>query len=164
MSDKPIDVPLVHTPGCEPFGQPVIDLAEVRIKRGNASSRFGRACQHKALIYSQDERRIWCEDCERTIDSFDAFMVVVGQFHPMVNAAKRSLERAREAEGFTISLRAAKVFDRAWRGNQMAVCCPHCRTGLLPEDFLSGGSQVSADIERARRARMLATQQDKEGL
>lgn len=163
MEDKPIDVPLISTPGCEPFGQPVIDLAEMRIKRGNACARRAAPCKHRALIYSQEERRVWCEDCERTIDSFDAFMTLVGKFHPMVNAAKHALERAREAEGFTISLRAAKVFDRAWRGNQMAVCCPHCRTGLLPEDFLSGGSQVSAEIERARRARALQHQENTNG-
>ena len=160
MSDKPIDAPLVSTPGSEPFGQPVIDLAEMRIKRGRSNVSVATPCKHRALIYSQDERRVWCEDCERTIDSFDAFMTVVGQFHPMVNAAKHALRRAKEAEAMTITLRAAKVFDKAWRGNQMAVSCPHCRTGLLPEDFLSGGSQVSAEIERARRGRQALKESD----
>lgn len=148
MSD---DVPLIEIQGGEPFGAPVIDLAEVRIKRGFSDLKVGRPCEHKRLMYSTTERRVWCEDCSRTIDGFDAFMTVTNHFHAMELAAREKLRRAKDAEALTISLRAAKVFDKAWRGNQMAVSCPHCRTGLLPEDFLSGGSQVSADIERARR-------------
>jgi ribosomal protein S27E len=161
MPDK--EIPLIHQPGSEPFGQPVIDLAEVRIRMGYSDHKVGAPCKHHALIYNTTERRIWCEDCERTIDSFDAFMTVVGNFHPMINAAKHALKRAKDAEAQTITLRAAKVFDKAWRGNQMAVSCPHCSTGLLPEDFMSGGSQVSAEIERARRLRSLSNKESGNG-
>lgn len=154
MSDK--DIPLIERPGSTPFGSPVIDLAEVRIRFGVSDRKVGRPCEHKAMVYSATERRVWCEDCERTIDSFDAFHTLTKHFHAMECAAKHKLETARRAEALTINLRAAKVFDKAWRGNQMAVSCPHCSTGLLPEDFISGGSQVSAEIERARRARKAA--------
>lgn len=51
-------------------------------------------------------------------------------------------------------LRAVKALDKAWSGNVMAVDCPHCRWGLLPEDFVTGGiGQQSRELETARRAR-----------
>jgi hypothetical protein len=154
VSDTPNDIPLFADEGGTPFGSPVIDLAEMRIKFGRSDTKVGKPCEHRAVIYSRSERRVWCEDCERTIDTFDAFMTVVAHFHSMEAAAKAKLAAAKTAEALTINLRSAKVFDKAWRGpHQMAVACPHCRGGLLPEDFIHGGSQRSAELERARRAK-----------
>lgn len=155
MDKKPgEDPPLIADEGGTPFGSPVIDLADFRIRFGRRPATAGPKCEHRALIYSRDERRVWCEDCTRTLDSFDAFMIFTAHFHEMEASAQAKLRRAKEAEQSTVHRRSAKVFDQAWGGrHQMAVCCPHCGTGLLPEDFLSGGSQCSAEIERARRAR-----------
>jgi hypothetical protein len=33
--------------------------------------------KHLALVYSTQERRMWCEDRERTIDNFDALMTTI---------------------------------------------------------------------------------------
>lgn len=147
------DVPLIADPMATPFGSPVIDLAEVRIRFGRADRKVGIPCAHKNLTYSREERRVWCDDCERTVDTFDALMTVAAHFHKMEYAAQAKMHRATEALKATVTRRAAKVIDKAWSGNQMAIACPHCRTGLLPEDFENGGSQVSAEIERARRNR-----------
>lgn len=152
MSDN--DIPLIIQDGSTPFGATVIDLAEVRIRFGISDRKAGAPCEHKRMIYSVSERRVWCEDCDRTIDSFDGFMSIVTHFQAMTSAWKDKVRKADEALKAVIGRRAAKIIDKAWSGNEMAICCPHCRTGLLPEDFLSGGgSQVSAEIERARRAR-----------
>ncbi|MGA0604931.1 hypothetical protein ACO2Q0_02940 [Phenylobacterium sp. VNQ135] len=145
--------PLIADEGSTPFGSPVIDFAEMRIKFGRPPQGRIKTCEHKSLIYSTADRRVWCEDCERTVDSFDAFKTLVDHFHAMERAAAGKLRAAKEAVAAVVHRKAAKVFDRAWSGRQMAVCCPHCRRGLLPEDFDHGGSQVSAEIERARRAR-----------
>lgn len=151
MSDK--DIPLIIQDGSTPFGASVIDLAEVRIRFGVSDRKAGRPCEHKKMIYSTSERRVWCEECARTIDSFDGFMSIVNNFQAMTSAWKGKVRKAEEALTAVIHRRAAKIIDKAWSGQQMAICCPHCHTGLLPEDFLSGGSQISAEIERARRAR-----------
>lgn len=145
--------PLKADEGGTPFGTPPIDLAEMRIKFGRPAPGPVKLCEHRTLIYSTSDRRVWCEDCERTVDNFDAFKTVVDHFHAMERQARAKLRNAEEAEKAVIHRRAAKVFDRAWSGRQMAVCCPHCRGALLPEDFQHGGLQVSAEIERARRAR-----------
>lgn len=147
------DVPLIEQEGSRPFGSPVIDLGEMRIRFGLPDPKRGPPCKHRDLLYSPKDRRIWCADCERTVDSFDAFIILTSAFHDMISAARAKMARADQALAATISRRAAKEIDRAWGGHQMAICCPRCGQGLLPEDFEHGVSQVSADIERARRSR-----------
>ncbi len=164
MSDEPInpnDVPIEERPGSTPHSSPVIDLAEVRVAFGLPRST-ARVCRHKALVYNRGERRIWCTDCESTVDPFDAFMTLTTYFHDMESAVRSKLARAIEAEAATLVKRASKNLDRQWNGKHpMAVSCPHCHNGLLPEDFLSGGSAVSRDIEIARRKRAHANKENK---
>ena len=135
------------------FGQ-VVDLAEVRIRQGRTPYKF-KECKHKHLIFCTSERRVWCEDCERTIDNFDAFLIFTRHFEEMEQDARHKISRANEAMKTSVRRRATKELDRAWSGrNEMAVCCPHCHIGLLPEDFADRGSScISAEIERARRRR-----------
>lgn len=147
---KPFDVPLEHDQGSQPFGSPIVDFAGVRVAHGLRKYHH-RTCEHKSLVYNPSERRIWCESCERTIEAFDAFMMVVRNFQDMVRAAEHERQLAREALGMHLVRRAAKAIDRVW-GHKMAPACPHCRKGLLPHDMLSCGS-VSMEIEVARRKR-----------
>lgn len=153
MSDAPKDPPLVAPPNAPIYGASVIELAAVRIQRGETDRLSSRPCEHKSLVYSRSERRVWCSDCERTIDGFDAFLTLTLHFDSMVSAAKSKLARADQALRDTVGRRAAKLIDRAWSGRPMAVSCPHCRVGLLPEDFEHGLSKFSAEFERARRSK-----------
>lgn len=137
-----------------PFGQ-LIDLAGVRMQRGY-SKPSGPRCKHLNLRYCTEkgERRVWCADCERDIDPFDALLVLADHFHEMLSAAHDMRREAAEALKQTARLRATKALDKAWSGRVMAVDCPHCRRGLLPEDFVTGGfGRQSRELELARRAR-----------
>ena len=58
---------------------------------------------------------------ERTIDNFDAFSTLVQHFHEMTRAHDAKMRRAKDAEQAVIHRRAAKVFDKAWSGHEMAV-------------------------------------------
>jgi len=151
MTDRPADVPLMIDPGSTPAGATVVDLSEVRVRWGRTKTGT-KVCEHKKLIYSTTERRVWCEDCERTIDNFDAMMTMVKHFGAMETAARYKLKVAEEAKQATLVRRAAKSLDRTW-GHKMAACCPHCRRGLLPEDFEGGGAAIARDLEIARRKR-----------
>ncbi|WP_132552887.1 hypothetical protein [Rhizobium azibense] len=134
----------------------MIDFGEMRIAFGLPKFHH-KVCKHRRLTYNVAERRVWCQECESTVDGFDAFMLIANHFHAMERAAQAKLARAAEIENATLVKRAAKNLDRSWNGkNPMAVCCPHCRGGLLPEDFQSGGSAVSREIEIARRKRLKA--------
>lgn len=128
----------------------VISLADVRVSRG--WSRPSKVCEHKSLVYSSKDRRIECKDCDQPVEAFDAFMTLCRHFDSMEAAARRREQKTSEALGAVIIRRAAKAMDKAW-GRKMAPCCPHCRTGLLPEDFDTIGSMVGQELERARRRR-----------
>lgn len=151
MSNEPIDPPLVAREDAQPFRAEVIDLDGIRIRWGRPIPG-ARKCEHKHMVYCQDERRVWCENCKRTIDNFDALMVVVYHLENMQREANAKLRAAEEAARHAARLRAVKALDRAWSGNVAAVGCPHCGGGLLPEDFVNGGfSSTSREIEIARR-------------
>ena len=135
---------------CTHFGAEIIDLDGVRIQFGVRKAR-GSRCEHRNMLYSREESRVWCKDCDRTIENFDAFMTLVTHFQDMSRAARRKMEKADEAEKASINRRAAKEIDRAWSGNCMAISCPHCAGGLLPEDFERGVGQRSREMELARR-------------
>ena len=144
--------PIDPRPDSTPRWAEVIDLAEVRVEFGLPRNRHER-CAHRSLTYNVEERRVWCRDCERSIDGFDAFMVLVRNFAAMEQAARAKMTQAEEAKSAHIGRRAAKKLDQAWSGQQMAVGCPHCNGGLLPEDFEHVGMR-SRELELARRARL----------
>lgn len=132
-------------------GVRVIDFGDIRVARG-LSRRPYTGCKHHNLVYDNKERRVWCKDCERDIEPFDAFLSLVENFHAAFGAFERMKQEAEKARAHNIHLIACKELERAWRGRTMAVGCPHCRAGLLPEDFKRGGiSMCSAEIERQRR-------------
>lgn len=139
----------------------VISLADVRVARGWAS--VAKRCEHKSLVYSTQERRIECKDCDQPVDAFDGFMSIVRHFDSMESEARSRERKTKDALSAVIVRRAAKEMDKAW-GRKMAPCCPHCRSGLLPEDFAGGAaSSYGRDYELARRRRAPPPAPDTEG-
>lgn len=116
---------------------PVIDLAGVRVSRGHTPG--GHSCQHANLAYAPHERRVYCQDCKRTVEAFDAFMTLVRNFDAMVRRAQAVQREADEARSAHLHLIAAREAESIWRGRR-AVTCPHCRGGILPEDVTGGRS------------------------
>ena len=148
MADHPIK-PRVDA---KPHVAEVIDLDGVRIQWGLPETRYNERCGHTSLVYSQEERRVWCEDCNRTIENFEAFMVFVHNFQRIEQAASYKMAKADAAMKATIHRRATKAIDKAWSGRVGAISCPHCKGGLLPEDYADGiPSWTSREIELARR-------------
>ena len=133
------------------FGLTVVDLGDIRVARGLSRRPFS-ICEHRNMVYDQKERRIWCKDCERNVEPFDAVVAIAEQ---MDHANKRLLDRAKaikSAEAHSLISRAAKAADKAWREKSMAPACPHCQRGILPEDALNFSS-VNKEWEVARRKR-----------
>lgn len=116
-------------------GVKVIDIGDLRVARGH-SRRPPKLCEHREICYDLDERRVYCSQCEKTIDPFDAFTVLVEQF----SAKERQLDRReaaiKETEAFTVRSRAAKAVDEVWRGHRSLPACPTCKAPLFPEDFV----------------------------
>lgn len=131
-------------------GVKVIDFGDIRVARGLSRRPF-TTCPHKNMVYDNHERRVWCKDCEKNVDNFDAFKALVENFHKAYGQVERLRDEAIAAQEHNLHLIAAKNIEKAWRGRTMAIACPHCRGGLLPEDFQRIGSMCSAEIERQRR-------------
>ena len=132
-------------------GLTVIDIGDVRVARG-LSRRPHSACKHVRLVYDPRERRIWCKDCEKDVDGFDAFQILAERSHAFKAALDKREQQVSEAEAFTARSRAVKELDRFWRSRNHSPCCPHCKRGLLPEDMMRLSS-VGNEYERKRRAR-----------
>ena len=127
----------------------VISFGEAKLKRTH-----GKYCTHDNLTYDPANRIVECRDCERQIDGFDAFMVLVHHHSAAFSKMNAEYRKARELTKARIYTEAARELGRAWSGkNIMAVACPHCERGLLPEDFLSGGTRFSREWEIANRRR-----------
>lgn len=142
--------PPIEAPGFT-CGVNIIDFGELRISRGLSRRPFSM-CRHINMVYDSNERRIWCKDCESNVEAFDAFTGLVENIQIAYDRVNKDRELVNEAKSHNLHLLATKNIEKAWRGRTVAIQCPHCRGGLLPEDFLSPYLEgISAEIERKRR-------------
>ena len=144
MSDRPIE------PQNYSVGVNVVDIGEVRVARGRA--RYSRrCCDHRRMVYDPNERRVWCSNCESTIEAFDAFTALVDMHHVAQNKYSRREEAVKEAEAASIDLIACKNLQKEFRKKSTVPCCPHCNGGLLAEDFNEPIAKKSRALELQRR-------------
>lgn len=129
-------------------GVTVLDFGDIRVARGLSRRPFS-TCKHRRLRYDTRERRIWCADCERDLEGFDAFVVMTEQAHAFAASINERAEQVAEAEQFSLRSRAAKAVDEVWRSKNMVPCCHHCNRGLLPEHFADGvKKKIGKDFAR----------------
>jgi len=144
MTDEPIeDVAYLH-------GVTVIDIGDIRVSRG-MTRRPHSACTHRRMSYDPKERRVWCRDCEKDVDPFDAFVKLTEQYHSAYERLRDEQKQLAEAQQFQCRSVAAKAIDQAWRSRKMVPICPHCKQGLLPQDFVNGIAMMGKDYALARR-------------
>jgi hypothetical protein len=135
-------------------GVKVVDIGDIRVARG-MSRRPASSCPHRQLHYDTHERRVWCADCERDIEGYDAFVLLTERFHAAQARLSEREKRIREAEAHAVVSLAAKEVDKVWRGRNMVPVCPVCGSGLFPEDFKHGtGAAVGRDYGAAARQKM----------
>lgn len=133
-------------------GVRVVDIGDYRVARGMTRRAF-TTCPHHRMVYDNQERRIWCKDCEKDVEGFDAFELLAKSFSRQTAILKAREEKVKEAEAHSIISLAAKVIDKAWRKKKMVPCCPHCQEGLFPEDFKDGAAFVSKSYELEKQRR-----------
>jgi len=118
-------------------GVKVVDIGEARVRRGKTDRPLD-TCRHLRTVFDDDERRIWCKDCESDVDPYDAFKLLVENFDRANQALSKRQREVEESEQATIRSRATKLLDKIWRSRKSVPCCPHCKEGLLAEDFITG--------------------------
>lgn len=127
-------------------GVNVVDIGDIRVARGKTRRPFS-TCRHARLVYDPLERRIWCEDCERDVEPFDAFALLVERY-AHIEMRHQALEKAATA---TLVSRAAKRLDDAFRKRNMVPLCPHCRHAIFPDDVMNGLGMISKELAQKRR-------------
>lgn len=146
MSDEPIEEQAFL------MGVTVVDIGDIRVSRGLTRRPYS-SCHHHRLRYDPKERRVWCADCEKDVDSFDAFVLLTEQFHSAYGDLKARQQKLGEAEQFSARLIATKTIEKAWRSPNMVPACPSCGNGLFPEDFKASPGMLGKDYARARRGK-----------
>jgi hypothetical protein len=141
-------------------GVNVVNIEDLRIARGQAERPY-TACKHRNLSYDQNERRVYCRDCESDVEPFDAFLMLVERW----DAASRSQEQRehaiREAEEHSLVSRASKVMDDEWRKQKTVPLCPHCSIALMPEDVLDKGMRrASKQLTKRKRQQTMEVDND----
>ena len=118
-------------------GVTVIDIGDIRVSRGRTRRPYS-SCGHRRLSYDTQERRIWCRDCEREVEPFDAFERLVEAYARAHAQLQKRREELEQVENFRARSLAARQMDKAWQKRKTVPACPHCHQGLLPEDFKHG--------------------------
>jgi len=151
LGDFTVDKPPVSEEDYR-YGVKVVSIGDLRVARGK-TRRPVSTCKHKSVVYDQTERRVYCKDCEQEIDPFDAFMNAVEYFDDANKRLQRRADEIKEVENFTLRRRASKAMDQAWRRKNMVPCCVNCGKGMLPEDYVTVGSQVCREWAEAAKKR-----------
>lgn len=128
-------------------GVTVVNIGDVRVARG-LSRRHHSSCTHRNMLYDQQERRVWCPDCEHDIEGFDAFLCLLEGYDHAIKSVERREESIGQLEKFKLRTIAARKMEEAWRHQKMVPACPHCGNGLFPEQFKNGMSMLSKDYAR----------------
>lgn len=134
------------------FGPKVVHIEDLRVARGK-TRRPASSCRHRQLVYDDNERRVWCQDCEQDVEPFDAFIQTCEVFQKAAARINKRSSDLAEAETFQLRSRAAKVMDEAWRRKNMAPLCPHCSTAILPEDVAGGVALTGKQLVLAARGK-----------
>ncbi len=130
----------------------VVDIGEFRVRHGRTPYKAEKTlCRHLHLIVSQSERRVWCEDCQKTIEPMDAVISFFNQWSQMEEHYRYLHSKVSDGLSATLNRRASKAVDKVWGGGN-AISCPHCHKGILPEDIGDCvPSWSSREYEIARR-------------
>lgn len=134
-------------------GVTVVDIGDIRVARG-FSRRSHSSCPHARVVYDKAERRIWCRDCERDVEPFDAYTQLIEQYHRAYDELTTRQAQLVEAEAFQVRTLAAKAMDEAWRSRSTVPACPHCHQGLFPEHFKNGAGKVGREFALARLGKL----------
>lgn len=116
-------------------------------------------CDHKHIELDARGDIVRCVKCGVQLSAFWALEMLSDEYNRALGKLKRDREALAKAKESEIHLLAARKVESVWRSRSMVPACPHCGTGILPEDGL-GSSRINREIELRRRA--AATSKEKE--
>ena len=143
----------------------VVPFADMVFKLRGARLPKDDRCEHKKITLDDNGGIVTCDECGRQLDAYLMLRRMCekwGDHQREIDAYREELRAyrdriAREAEE-SLSLRAARRVEKAWRSRSMAPICPHCRKAILPEDGFGDCGFVNRQMELERRKFKRATE------
>ncbi len=135
----------------------VIKIGDFELEKKTRYSKYLRdkdRCDHKRITMDDQGQTIHCAKCG---DQLSSYWVV----EEIMDAYLRGLKELKHKKDYTSKInddlekehRFIKVLRKvqsAWRGkNKIAVVCPWCKVGIMPEDGL-GDSTIAPHIDFKR--------------
>lgn len=117
------------------YGIKVVELDNIRIARGKTKRPYEK-CNHLHMVIDDNERRVFCEDCQMAITAFDGLMALFKNWGKIVDSLNRRSDDVKAAEKYSIIRIATKNIDAEFMKQDTVPCCPHCNEGLIPDDFV----------------------------
>lgn len=125
----------------------VLQFEDIVVRQG-VSKR--KRCLHRQLTYDSRERRVYCEDCHQTIESFDAFLLLISRYNLVTGNLRKKKEELEKTIEKNIHHISAYKLEKIWEKGVLLPTCPSCKTGILPEDIMNA-DYVGRNYELARR-------------
>lgn len=136
----------------------IIKIGDFELEKKERYSRFRKEknrCAHRKITLDDEGQTIHCTECG---DQLSAYWVVeevmccyerkMEDLERKINHIKTVSEDLEKEHRF---LKVLRSIQRAWRGkNKMAVVCPWCKVGIMPEDGL-GNITIAPDIDLNRK-------------
>lgn len=133
----------------------IIDITDLRITRKRHSYSFmtdkdgKKECDHSEMHMEDHGNVVTCKLCGVQVSPYWALQFAVEKWNQYLKFLKRKENEVNDAKQHNFHLIAVKKVESAWR-SKMAIACPHCRMGILPEDGL-GDHMMNREIEIKRR-------------
>ena len=133
----------------------IIKIGDFQFKQETERERrLKEQCEHRKLFLHEDGQYVTCHDCGIQVEAFWALKNLINAYEDAWREIEEAQRRLNEQYKEKRFLKVLNTVDKAWRGKrQNAVCCPHCKKAILPEDGL-GDLQSSAILERKRREKL----------
>lgn len=133
----------------------VIQISDLRFTRAGEPPDPEHACLHKKLRVDPNGEIVTCEDCGVQVEAFWALSALVERYGTALRHLEERERRLEKDLQASVTHRAAKKVEVVWRERKMLPRCPHCGSGILPEDGL-GDSLIGREFELRRRAKQVS--------
>lgn len=143
----------------------IIKIGDFELEKKDRHSRNRKEkdrCNHMKMTLDDQGQTIHCTKCGDQLSAYWVVEEIMWCYERNMEDLKRKINHQKtvseDLEKEHKFLKVLRSIQRAWRGkNKMAVCCPWCGVGIMPEDGL-GMITIAPDID-FKRKRLLKDKQ-----
>ena len=115
--------------------------AVVSLTAWRNSKRPKTTCKHERTLIDQIAGTVECRECGEVLSPFHVLLRMAQGERALFDRVRSLQAKADELARYSPHLKTMKELERIWRGRRMIPICPHCGTGIWPQELLAGGSR-----------------------